>query len=87
MGAEKRKTSACTLLNTFMFAMENLWLDLYRNIHHYAKTNFFHTRGKAAIMYLTHMRPEVIPITDIFDHLAEIELCIPLERGVHFATF
>ena len=48
----------CYRPNTFIFAMENLWLDLYRNIHHYAKTNFFHTRciGKAAIMYLTHMR-------------------------------
>ena len=38
--------------------MENLWLDLYRHIHHNAKTNSFHTRciGKAGIMYLTHMR-------------------------------
>ena len=43
-------------LNTFVFAMDNLQLDLNGNINHYAKTNFFHTRGKAAIMYLTHMR-------------------------------
>ena len=46
----------CHRLNTFIFTMENLWLDLYRNINHYAKTNFFHTCRKAAIMYLTHMR-------------------------------
>ena len=48
----------CYRLNTFIFAMENLWLDLYRNVHHYAETTFFHTccMGKVAIIYLTHTR-------------------------------
>ena len=37
----------CYSLNTFIFAMDNLRLDLYGNINHYAKTNFFHTCCRA----------------------------------------
>ena len=44
----------CHRLNTFIFAMENLIYTETSIIMQ--KTNFFHTGGKAAIMYLTHMR-------------------------------
>ena len=37
----------CYRLNTLIFAMENLRLDLYGNINHYAKTNFFRTCCRA----------------------------------------
>ena len=37
----------CYSLNTFIFAMDNLRLDLYGNINHYAKTNFFRTCCRA----------------------------------------
>ena len=57
----------CYRQDSFIFAMENLWLDLYGNINHFAKTNFFshtlHGKDRHSIMYLTHKSTELVYIS------------------------